>query len=216
MKKFNLIFTLSACIIGATGFQSCNKDDNKEDPVPGQSKTITIDCSDYTQWQYFSFSTGLVTSAPADSVNDAIWKIRSDWDIAFHRQDVRTNSGLSGQANGGIQEASQTDFSAVTAALQSGYIQDTVIQIYLTGMSGPGAGSKYPVAGTVVTNGWAVLDMNSQTPWIIAKKVFIVKTADGKYAKIYLKNFLNDANKSGYVTMQYFYQADGSLNLNSN
>ena len=42
------------------------------------------------------------------------------------------------------------------------------------------------------------------------KNVFIVKTAKGKYAKIQFLNFLNDQDKSGYLTLKYAFQKDGS------
>ncbi len=47
-------------------------------------------------------------------------------------------------------------------------------------------------------------------------KIFVVKTADGKYAKIYLKSMTTDPQnpRTGrLVTMEYFYQPDGSRYL---
>jgi hypothetical protein len=53
--------------------------------------------------------------------------------------------------------------------------------------------------------------MNSK--WEYAQKVFVVRTAGEKYAKIYLKNFKSDEGVSGTITMQYVYQSDGTTDL---
>jgi hypothetical protein len=46
-----------------------------------------------------------------------------------------------------------------------------------------------------------------------ADYIYIVKTATGKYAKIWFKSYYSPENISGYVTFQYKYQPDGSKNL---
>ena len=39
--------------------------------------------------------------------------------------------------------------------------------------------------------------------------VYVVRTADGKYAKILIESFHNAEGKSGYINMKYSYQPDG-------
>ncbi|HBK33334.1 MAG TPA: hypothetical protein DDZ78_17160, partial [Porphyromonadaceae bacterium] len=34
---------------------------------------------------------------------------------------------------------------------------------------------------------------------------FIVRSANGKYAKVIMKNFLNEKDESGYITFEYVY-----------
>ena len=43
--------------------------------------------------------------------------------------------------------------------------------------------------------------------------VYVVKTADGKYAKVIFNGFYNDKGESGYITFTYVYQTNGSINL---
>ena len=152
---------------------------------------------------------GTGNSDPTAS-DDAIWKARLDWDLAFHYKDVRTNSGKSGNGKGGMLEASSSDFSKVTEAPASSYTVDDVFTKFRLTPAMP------PVYVTSTANpvciGWAKYN-HQEHAWVFAEKVFIVKTANGKYAKIWLKNFLDDEDKSGTITMNYVYQPDGSRKL---
>jgi hypothetical protein len=64
---------------------------------------------------------------------------------------------------------------------------------------------------SVVASKWA--DHSHDEGWTIVDQAFVVKTADGKYAKIKLVNFLDENDASGFVTMEYVYQPDGSTKL---
>lgn len=71
------------------------------DPTTGQKiRTVTLDVSAYDRFVYFSFEKGLV------SVSDEQSQEYDGWDIAFHRTDIRTNSGESSKigAMGGAYE----------------------------------------------------------------------------------------------------------------
>ena len=58
-------------------------------------------------------------------------------------------------------------------------------------------------------------DMTDEMPPIITSKneVFAVKTADGKYAKMQFLDYYNKEGVSGFVTVRYVYQPDGSVYL---
>jgi hypothetical protein len=46
-----------------------------------------------------------------------------------------------------------------------------------------------------------------------SNQIFVVKTADGKYVKVWLKAYtklVEGSKKGGYITMKYAYQPDGS------
>ena len=51
--------------------------------------TITVDASDYNEWIYFS-----LRDAEVVYIEDPYSSY--DWDIAFQRKHIKTNSGLSG------------------------------------------------------------------------------------------------------------------------
>ena len=55
---------------------------------------ITVDSSSYNDWIYFSFNS-------ANTVEVENPESSLDWDIAFQRKHIKTNSGLSGLGNGG-------------------------------------------------------------------------------------------------------------------
>ncbi len=208
MKKLiNLSFILLA-FVGLSTMISC--DDKKEkDPLKVESAEINVE--DYTLWYYFSFETGDVVgtgAADPSAADDATWKARKDWDLAFHRQDVRTNSGTSGDGQGGAQKASSSSLSAIKEAPVSGFAVDDSVSILPKFVMPP----KYvKSAGNTLMSKWATHDHTEG--WSIVDQAFVVKTADGKYAKVKLANFLNEDNESGHITMEYVYQPDGSTTL---
>ncbi len=61
---------------------------------------------------------------------------------------------------------------------------------------------------------WFTIEMATQGTQIVPSDyIYIVKTADGKYAKVWFKSYYSATNVSGYVTFQYKYQPDGSKRL---
>ena len=66
MKK---VFYLLAVLAGTITLSSCSDDDNDGgSSAAGQSKTITIDSSDYASWAYFNFSDGKVVTHTIEPV----------------------------------------------------------------------------------------------------------------------------------------------------
>jgi hypothetical protein len=179
-------------------------------PVPKSGTPLVVDCSSYTDWHFFSFAKGEIIGScdAADEDADAQWRARTDWDLAFHRQNIQTNSGASGIGEGGILklEQSKFDFDAVTEAPADGYQTDAADSIVYD-MSQMTLG----IIGYVKTGlaqpvkDWAVLHNMMASEWQYAQAVFIVRTADQKYAKIWLWNFKNERGASGTVSMQYVY-----------
>ena len=118
MKKGVLItFILSVLLI-----TSCKKDevdssideDKKESPI----KDIKfLDVSSYTDWVYFSFSEEKVVEIE-DYTNSL------DWDIAFHRGDIRTNGGTSGIGKAEALDTGLKDWDKVTTIPEDGYKKD--------------------------------------------------------------------------------------------
>ncbi len=207
-KKF-LIY-LMVILFSGVALASC-EDDEDTLPQEAESDTLSLYAKDYTIWHYFSFENGIVGTGSADpeDSDDAEWKARTDWDLAFHYKDIRTNSGESGVGKGGMLEASETDFDLVVEAPTSGYTVDGSLDIRLTAAMPPAYTTS---TANSVCDDWASYD-HDEGAWVFVEKVFVVKTADGKYAKIWLKSFLDDEDTSGTITMDYAYQADGSTSL---
>ncbi len=189
------------------------ENDSTETFVPAEVKMIKNQyIKDYDTWYYFSFKEGKIIgrgNADPASGDDAAWKERSDWDIAFHRNNVRTNGGLSGNGMGEVMMLRTKDFNSVKTVPENGeYTKDTEYKRFAIKPDMP------PVFLTTTLNRamnkWCDYD-HDKGAWVIElKNVFIVKTADGKYAKIKFINFLNDADDTGFISFKYAYQADGS------
>lgn len=212
MKKN--VFNLVILGLGLLFLGSCSDDeDNKKLPL-NVKEIVALDLSNSTVWTYFSFEKGFDTPVGTGSVNpedgdDAKWKTRTDWDIALHSYDIRTNGGTSGNGKGGITKQTATTLAGVTVAPESGYTKDTMGRI----MTMTKQGHKfYPSSISPEIAGWAKYDHKERT-WNIKPFVIVVKTGNGKYVKMHVKNYLNKENKSGYLTFDYVYQNDGSTNL---
>ena len=105
-----LLKTLSlALFVGVTLFAtSCDKKNNGNEPEPpanGKGKIEYLDASAHDKWTYFSFVTGKVVevSDPKNSM---------DWDVAFHRGDIRVNGSEGFSGKGGVFMTENTDINA--------------------------------------------------------------------------------------------------------
>lgn len=114
---------MAACIWAISLFAAaCRPAEN----IPSVSGEVTVALSD-TQWTYFCFETETVvgTSAFGNADQDALWAARTDWDIAFCGDYIRTNSGTSGVGYGGIQRNTTDNFYSLQQAPEDGYLTDT-------------------------------------------------------------------------------------------
>jgi hypothetical protein len=192
----SMLLVLVCTVLFITG---CDEDNPVEPDAPeGFGKELTIDASSKTDWVYFSFSNGEVVTVddPANS---------TDWDLGLMRYHLCTNSGTSGKGNGGAIDMGDLDFADVREAPTEGYTVDD--SIAYTGHGGTTMYSVNPVLET-----WAVMEGMPPT-FVPSDHIFIVKTAAGNYVKLWVQNYYNDEGTSGFITIKYFYQADGSTDL---
>lgn len=196
MKKLVL---LSAVIF--LSLTACKKESNNQ---PIQSQTFEIKATGSTVWKYFSFTKN-DTIAVADPATS------SDWDLAFQRYRIKTNGGLSGNGMGSAAysyKKGQTGFDALKVVPDTTtFVTDSSISIAIQG-----GYATYIVNPALYT--WFTLEFATQGTQIVpSDDVYIVKTGTGKYAKVWFKSYYSATNLSGYVTIQYKYQPDGSKNL---
>ncbi len=205
MKTKNLKFWQVALFLFATTLlgTSCEKDE----PKKKRPEIFQHNIKDHSKWYYYSFKTkqfvGTGDTDPAKG-DDAKWAERTDWDIAFHRYDVRTNGGTSGKGQGGILELKTTKYFSVKEVGNQPFTKDEIVKdgIYL---GDPHKQKRIDSSISSIACEWIKFD-HPKMAWVITKRnVFIVKTAEGKFVKIQFVNFLNDVNKSGYLTMRYAY-----------
>jgi len=189
---------------------SCKKDEEKT-PLVAQSRMINA--SSHTDWVYFSFEKDTVVnvSDPANS---------QEWDIAFQRYMIKTNGGKNGSGQAGIAIADtlhtgEDGMNVVVSVSDTvTFVTDDTVVIYGYNPSNPSQPTvtKY-VLNPILLN-WYNYNLTPNGAFIISKKwIYYMRTAKGKYAKFYIKNYYNDEGKSGYITLVYKYQPDGSRSL---
>ena len=197
--KYALVFV--SALTFTAGFTSCSDDDDKDPVVTPKAKEVKFEAQSYTEWTYFSFEKGNFVEVDQDNYNNDL-----NWDLGFLRFNIRTNGGESGKGQGAAIETSAKTFDAVTVIPSSGFIKDSQIKVMTSGAMPPkytetSGSTAFKVDGN---QGWAKFDPTTMV-WSFNNNVFIVRTANGKYAKVIMKTFLNDSDKSGNITFQYVY-----------
>ncbi len=200
----NVIISLLTISMIITLF-SCKKEKTEPDDGSSNFEIRTFNAKAFDTWVYFSFEKG-------EEVEITDFKNSTEWDIGFHRFDVRLNCGTSGKGMGGSINMGKIDFNSLKEAPADGYSLNDSIEI--VNKEGDWT-NPATVPGDTVLAKW--LYFTGPPPrYNITDNIFVVKTAAGKYVKVWLKDYYNDNSESGYIKMQYFYQKDGSRNLDSN
>jgi hypothetical protein len=196
MKK-HIVVLLTVLI----SFIACKKEDTQ---APIQAQTFEINSTSSAVWKYFSFASN-------DTVSIADPATSTAWDLAFQRYRIKTNGGLSGNAAGSAANSYKKGAAGfdelkivpdTTTFKTDSSIDIAVQQGYATYVVNP------------VLYSWFTLEFATQGTQIVPSDyIYIVKTAAGKYAKIWLKSYYSATNQSGHVSFQFKYQPDGSKNL---
>jgi len=197
MKKFRITIAivLSSSLLL---FTACEKDNNEPDAL--ESFTVQIDATSYSDWVFFSFDDGAEVTV-SDPQND------TSWDIGLKRNHFKTNSGTSGSGSGGAYDGGVVDFDIFSIAPTDGYTVDTSIDVFDFGTM-----EYAPEPGNTLLETWGEFTEDMPPTLVPSNKVFVIKTADGKYAKMIVQNYYGN-DGSGFVTFTYAYQADGSTRL---
>ncbi len=205
--KSILVFAISIALF------SCSKDDETK-PTPTSSPT-GLEVKTVTN--LFAPSGGVPPATTGDFVKfnlatNQIVTTGDNWDVAFRATTILINGGVA--AN--VTEPNRTGVGAAavvtgifanitTAPADNLFSQDTA-----TGKAIP----------TGSNNGW--YNYNSATNVVapIAGKVLVIKTQDGKYAKMEILNYYQDApaNPTGtepsrYYKFNFVYQPNGTKNF---
>jgi HmuY protein len=196
MKRYLLFSAIIISVLSA-----CKKQDTS--PTI-QAQTFEINATGSTVWKYFSFAEN-DTIAVADPANS------NEWDIAFERYRVKTNGGRSGNGMGSAANSylkGQSGFDALKVVSDTAtFVADDSVDIAI--QQGYATYVLNPVLYT-----WFSLEFATQGTQIVPTDyIYIVKTATGKYAKVWIRSYYSASNVSGYINFQYKYQPDGSKNL---
>lgn len=161
------------------------------EPTPIEVGTDLIGPVSYTvdatgeAWTYFDFSRASVVEDPADT----------EWDLAFRRHSVIANGGPGFAGSGGILET-EVAFDSLDAAPAAGYAMNRV-------------------RGDTVNEAIEDWYDYSWTSHILRPRpaTYVVRTADGKYAKIALVSYYCPGARAGCITFRYVYQGAGTTRL---
>lgn len=95
MKTFRLIAILLTALLA---FSACQDDNGSK------SRYVKGLVNSKQQWTYINLEAGRTVgfSVFGDTIADAQWAERTDWDIAICGEYIRTNGGTSGQGNAAI------------------------------------------------------------------------------------------------------------------
>ena len=158
---------------------------------------VEIDASSYTDWVYFSFSTGEIVDIE-DPQNS------NDWDLGLMRNHFRTNGGQSGNAFGGAYVDSTStwsdDWESVYevpngATFSTDGILDTIYDLETHEFS--------EAPGSLVLETWGWVDLDNNYQFNYNNYIFIVRTALGEYVKFWPYSYYNDQDLSGHISIAY-------------
>ena len=153
----------------------------------------TIDARTENVWVYFDFSRGAVVPV-LDPKEDA-------WDLAFKRYVIKTNGGPSNpDGQGAVLKLRRRDFVAVSKVPGDVEFQADVHP----------KNRLYPF--NPVLKKWYNYSYLAN---VLAPKpeVYVIRTQEGKYAKMRMLSYYCTGNMAGCMTFEYVYQGDGSRRL---
>lgn len=190
--------------IGTLALASCSKDDEATPATPVTANTVTSLSAAGT-----TSSTGQPVAAKhytffsfVDNKQIAYTDSNSTkWDVAFRGTTILINGGASGPGQGGAQVYTGL-FADLITAPTTGYNVDAAATKAIPTGSG---------------NGWYSYSSTTNVVTPIAGRVLAIRTALGKYAKIEIQSYYQNApaaptsaNPSGYYTFRYVYQPNGT------
>lgn len=183
--------------LSTTGYGVISYD---EDTKRGQ---MYINSIDYYTWNYVSlhdFSTDTFTIDL--ELDDPLADEPTNWDIATHRWDIRTNGGA----------ALETDYTSLddleaSGAIPSGtYVEDSWYEYVSVDMSGMMSGDIGYLACYVNSELSKMMDVdtdNMPPTYTPSGKVYVVRLSDGNYIALILSNYMNAKGTKGYLTIDF-------------
>lgn len=159
-----------------------------------KSRVVVVDARDDQNWRYYDFSRG----GPVQ-IHD---RTSMEWDLAFRRGKIISNGGASNKfGKAGLMDMGEVSYDAVEEVpLDRDFIQDTSTQTE----------TENPVLAQWYKYNYITHKLTAR------KNIYILRTAEGNYAKIQFQNFYCADKQPGCIQMKYAYQANGSANFLKN
>jgi hypothetical protein len=200
----------SVAIIGVLVLVGCGTPAGRDDPAattyeptPPRIQDVgeqlvgpilyTIDARSPDVWMYFDFARGAVVGLQ-DPHTEA-------WDLAFQRYVIRSNGGQTNPAaQGALLSLDERPFTAIDRVPEKAIFVADVRP------------ANRPFSYNPVIEKW--FDYSYLSNVLAPKRLsYIVRTRDGKYAKMRIVSYYCTNHKSGCLTFEYVYQGNGSRNF---
>lgn len=143
----------------------------------------TVDATASDRWQHFSLRVGAVVDNPGPV----------DWDLAFRRYQVISNGGRGYIGEAGIRDLGATAFDAVHTVPADGYVMTE-------GRDDP----RNPAVMSWYDYGFFSHVLKPKP------RVWAVRTADGRYAKLEFVGYYCPGGRPGCLTFRYVFQGNGT------
>lgn len=173
---------------------ACNKPGHETD---SDAVTLTdVDVSAYDRWVYLSFASG---TPLALNVNE---EAPAQWDIALHRENVKTNQGAALKSDA-VSLSALTELP--TGEFTADVMTDSTLVVDISQMM-QGVLVYQESDINPVLNAW-VKRSGMPPAYQVNRNVYVVRNKEGKYAKIKFSSFKNAEDQTGFATLSYIYPA---------
>ena len=150
-------------------------------------RTVTLDASSPDDWSYFDFSVGSVVAAPGPT----------EWDLAFRRFRIVSNGGVGFPGQAGALDLGEAPFDSLAAVPGEGYVTSSARD-----------------STNAALERWYDYSWTSHV-LVPKRRVYAVRTADGRYAKLQILGYYCEGARPGCVTFRYVYQGGGGTDVMS-
>lgn len=146
---------------------------------PGSGIQYTVDARSRRDWVYFSFRQGTVVSTSQES---------ADWDLAFRRTDMLTNSGdTNPRGQGGAVDLQQVPLAGAVAP-DGGYLADVTHE---------DRGLENPALHKWYSYDWTTHIITSR------EHTYALRTAAGEVVLLTIVSYYCDDGSSGCITLRF-------------
>lgn len=153
--------------------------------IPAQG--LMIDATNEDQWTYFDFSRGRQVKIHDPS--------SLEWDLAFRRGKIISNGGATNKfGKAGLIDLGEVSFDAVENVPLKEFIADKATRTE----------TENPVLVQWYRYNYITHKLTAR------KNVYIMRTSDGKFAKIQFMSFYCTNKQPGCIQMKYAYQEQGT------
>ena len=151
------------------------------------TNTIMIDATNEEQWTYFDFSRGEQVK-----IHDAS---SLEWDLAFRRGKIITNGGATNKfGKAGLINLGEVSFDAVESVPLKDFIPDKSTRTE----------TENPVLVQWYKYNYISHKLTAR------KNIYVMRTSDGKFAKVQFLSFYCADKQPGCIQMKYVYQSEGT------